>query len=277
MLRAAERYLSEREVDAPRLSAELLLGEVLGLARLELYLAHDRPLGEDERARLRPLVAERGRGVPVAYLLGSWDFYGLSLEVSQDVLVPRPETERLAELAIERAPRGARCVDLGTGSGALAVALAVQRPDVTVVASDVSPAAVAVARRNLAAHAVDDRVDVVEGRDWEPLADRGRFGLLVCNPPYVDPARDDLVEAHVRQFEPHVALFTEPGDPCSAYRGILAGAEAYLESAAWLLLETGVEAAEPALELLRAAPFLGEVELEDDLAGIPRYLLARRR
>lgn len=277
ILRAAERYLGERGVDAPRRSAELLMGRVLGMGKLDLYLAHDRPLSEAERGHLRGLIGERGRGVPVAHLLGDWDFFGLELTVTKDVLVPRPETEHLVELAVELAPPNALCADLGTGSGAIGIALAVHRPDVRVVASDLDPRAAAVARRNVERHGVAERVRVVEGRDWEPLAASGPFDLLVSNPPYVDPSRPDLVERDVAQFEPGVALFSEPGRPASAYPAIVRGAADHLRAGAWLLLETGVGAAEPALELMRQAEFLCEAELRKDLAGHPRYLLARVR
>ncbi len=275
VVRAAEHYLRQRGVDAPRLSAELLAAHVLGMTRLELYLAHDRPMSAPERDRLRPLVGGRGQSRPLAYLLGEWEFCGLRLEVNEAVLVPRPETEHLVELAVERAPHGGRCIEIGTGSGAIAVALAARRGDVAVVASEVSAAAAAVARRNVSRHGLTARVTVVEGSFWTPLAAHAPFDLLVSNPPYVDPARDDLLAPAVRRFEPHVALFTAPGDPASAYRAIVAGAAAHLAAGAWLLFETGVEAAAPALAVLSAAHFLEEVALAQDMAGLPRYLVAR--
>ena len=167
--------------------------------------------------------------------------------------------------------------DLGTGSGAIVTALLVHRPDLTAVASEVSGPAAVVARRNVERHGLSERVEVVEGRFWDPLRPRAPFDLLMCNPPYVDPAQPDLLAPDVRDFEPHVALFTEPGDPTSAYRAVLAGVPDCLSPRAWILMETGVGAAEPALALLRDAPFLGDVELREDLAGLPRYLLARLR
>jgi release factor glutamine methyltransferase len=274
VLRAAEGYLAGRAVDAPRRSAELLIAHLLGLTRLQLYLAHDRPLSEAERARLRELVAQRGRGVPLAYLLGGCEFFGLELVLTRDVLVPRPETEGLVELAIERAPRGARCADLGTGSGAIAVALAHARDDVTVVASDVSAAAAAVAQRNVERHGLQARVEVRCGSYWEPLAPAAPFDLLVSNPPYVDRAQPELLAAEVVAHEPHAALFAAGGAD-AAYRAILEGARAHLRPGAWLLLETGVGIAERALALVEGAPFLEGAELRPDLAGLPRYVLAR--
>lgn len=275
MLQAAEDYLRQRDVDAPKRSVELLMGRVMGISRLDLYLAHDRPVNEAERTRLRALIADRGRHVPVAHLLGDWEFFGLELEVTADVLVPRPETEHLAELAIERAPADARCLDLGTGSGAIAIALAAKRPDVTVVASEVSPAAAAVARRNVARHDLGDRVEVVDGETWQPLTGREPFDLLVSNPPYVDPAQPELLAPDVREFEPQVALFTEPGDPGSCYRAILEGVPDHVRAGGWILLETGMGASEAAHALLEQASFTTDVELTNDLAGVPRYLSAR--
>ena len=277
VLRAAEDYLAARGVDAPRRSAELLMGRVLGLTKLELYLSHDRPVSEDERAALRAWIYDRGRGVPVAHLLGDWDFFGLELDVTSDVLVPRPETEHLVELAIELAPPNARCVDLGTGSGAIAVALAVNRPDVTVTATELEASAAAVARQNVERHGLADRVQVVEGRTWEPVAEQPPFDLLVSNPPYVDPARPDLIAAEVAEFEPASALYTESGDPCSVYAEILAGVARHVRPGGPVLFETGVGAAEAALELMRRAASVEQVELRDDLAGLPRYLISRAR
>lgn len=275
ILRAAEGYLRERGVDAPRRSVELLMERVIGLSRLDLYLAHDRPVDEQEKARLRALLARRARHEPVAYLLGDWEFLGLEFEVTPHVLVPRPETEALAELAIEAAPRGGRCLDLGTGSGAIAVALAAKRSDIRVVATDVSPEAAEVARRNATRHGVADRVEIVVGDVWAPVSGMAPFDVVVSNPPYVDPGRPDLLAADVREFEPHLALFTPDGDPGAFYRRILEGVPGRVAPGGVLLLETGVGAAEAAHQLLLDAPFLEEVEPREDLAGLPRYLRAR--
>jgi release factor glutamine methyltransferase len=277
VLRAGEAWLEQRGVDAPRRSLELLLGKVLGLDRLRLYLAHDRPLAPAERAALRELVARRGRGEPVAYLLGSWSFRGLELEVSPAVLVPRPETEMLVDLALQDLPRDAAVVDLGTGSGAIAIAIAAARPDVRVVATDQSRNALLVAARNVERHGLSARIQLLAGDWWEACAGTGPFDLLVSNPPYVDPARTDLLAPAVAQFEPPLALFTGRGDPASSYRAILAGIAAHLRPGARLCCETGVEAAEPALAMLAAHPQLADVRLLPDLAGLPRYLSATRR
>ncbi len=274
VLRAGETYLRERNVESPRLSMELILAHALRLQRLQLYLQFDRPLEARELTSLRELLRRRGLHEPIAYVLGEVGFHAITLRCDARALVPRPETEGLVERAIARAPQGGRVLDLGTGGGAIAIALACARPDLTITAVDASAEALGLARDNVAQHELADRVELVLGDWWTAVPDR-RFEMLVSNPPYVDPARPDLLEDAVRRYEPGAALFTVPGDPASAYRQILSGVEAGLVPGAWVLFETGVEAAEPALAELRARPSLIELTLENDLAGLPRYLLAR--
>ncbi|MCR9243762.1 MAG: peptide chain release factor N(5)-glutamine methyltransferase [bacterium] len=276
VLRGAAEWLRQRGVEAPQRSAELLLGSVLGMERLQLYLEHDRPLVESERDRMRALLKRRGDGEPVAHLLGSWSFRGHELEVSSAVLVPRPETEDLVDLALERAPDGGRVVDLGTGSGAIALALAIERPDLTVVAADVSANALEIAARNAERHGVSERVKFVRSSWWEELADESPFDLVVSNPPYIDPDAADELADDVRAFEPPLALFSERGDVLSCYRAIVAGLEQGLVSGGAVVMETGVGASTPGRELLAECPWLTDVELRPDTAAIDRYLLARR-
>jgi release factor glutamine methyltransferase len=275
-LRAGERWLLRRGVDEPRRSLELLLAHVLAIPRLQVYLQHDRPLDARELGELRALLARRGQHEPIAYLLGRARFRDLDLDVDRRVLVPRPETEHLVTLALERLPPGGRVVDLGTGSGALAIAIASERKDARVWAVDCSEQALAVARRNAGRHQVLDRVHFARGDFWQPLCGVEPFDLLVSNPPYVDPSRPDLIGKGVLEHEPAVALFTAHGDPASCYRQIVAGADRGLREGAWLVLETGCLAAPAAQAVLTEAPFLTGVELRDDAAGMQRYALARR-
>lgn len=276
VLRAAEGWLAQHQVEAPRRSAELLLARVLSLPRLQLYLQHDRPMTEPERASMRALVARRGKHEPVAHLLGEWSFRGHDLFVTKDVLVPRPETEELVDLALSRAPIGARVLDLGTGSGAIAIALAKERPDLSVVAVDVSEAALLVAARNVERHGLSARVQLRLGSWWEPVRQDGLFDLLVSNPPYVDPAREDLLAADVARYEPAGALFSERGDPGSCYRRIGAGIAAGLRPGASLVLETGVGASEASLREIANAPAIEGAALLRDLSGHERFVVARR-
>lgn len=275
VLKGAEGYLAQRGVEAPRLSAEHLLAKVLALSRLQLYLQHDRPLGAQERATLRDLVGRRGRHEPLHYLLGEIEFAGLCLQVDRHVLVPRPETEHLVTLAAELAPKGARVVDLGTGSGAIALGLAHARPDLVVLATDCSEAALAVAARNAARTGLAGRVRFARGDWWEAVGAAERFDLLVSNPPYVDPQRPELLADDVREWEPALALFGAVGDPASCYRAIAGGLAAHLAPGAWCLFETGVGVADLAQAALRSCAVLESLELRLDLAGLPRYLLGR--
>ncbi len=271
-------------MDAPRLSVEWMLAEVLGMDRLQVYLAYDRPLAEAERARLRQMVARRAGHEPLAYILGHWEFLGHRLRITPDVLVPRPETEHLAELACEHAPADGLVVDLGTGSGCIAIAVALRRPDLRLIATDVSEEALALARQNAELHSVHHRIRFLHGSFAEPLRgvapdhgppDHGPIDCLVSNPPYVDPERTDLHDPKLAEHEPRVALFTEPGDVGSCYRQILPGMKGLMRSGGMVLLETGVSVDRVALELLRQTDWLTDVELRCDLAGLPRYLLAR--
>jgi release factor glutamine methyltransferase len=274
VLRAAEKFLRAKGSPSARLDAELILASVLARDRLGLYLVFDRPMDAAELQRSRELVARRARGEPVAYLLGHREFFGLRIEVTPDVLIPRPETEHLVEQAIALLPQGARALDLGTGSGAIAVALAAKRPDVTVLATDVSAAALGVAQRNAAAAGVTDRVAFRQGSWWEAVPVGEAFDLVVSNPPYVDLERPELLADAVRRYEPALALFGPRGDALGAYRAIAAGVQAALRPDGLLLLEVGVDTAAGVVRLLETAG-LRSVAVVPDLAGLPRVVSAR--
>jgi release factor glutamine methyltransferase len=276
VLRGAEQWLARRAVDAPRRSAELLLGKVLGLDRLQMYLAHDRPLDDGERAAMRELVARRGDGVPVAYLLGSWSFRGHEVDVGPAVLIPRPETELLVDHALAYAPQGGRVLDLGTGSGAIAIAIAVERPDLRVVATDQSRNALALATANVARHGVADRVELRGGDWWHAVEPGGTFDVVVSNPPYIDPQAPHGLAADVAAHEPPLALYSAAGDVVSCYRAIVAGLAEHLVAGGWFVAETGVGASDAALQLLQQQPFLTGAQLLPDPAGIDRFLHAQR-
>ncbi len=247
-----------------RLDAQLLLAHGLQRPRAWLIAHDDQPLSPLQQQAYLAALAQRQAGVPVAYLVGEKEFFGLSLAVTADVLVPRPETEGLVEWALALLPTapGPGLVDLGTGSGAIALALAHLAPQAAVVATDASAAALEVARSNAARHRL--AVEFVHGHWWAPLAGR-RFGLAVSNPPYVaggDPHLQAL--AH----EPRNAL-TPEGDGLAALREIIDGAPHHLTPGAWLLLEHGHDQADAVRGLLQSRGF-GQVSTRADLAGIPR-------
>lgn len=278
MLDAAGGYLSQRGVEAPRLSVEWMLARLLQISRIQVYMSHDRPLAAEELQQLRAWVARRGQGEPLAYILGDQDFCGLDLQVTPAVLIPRPETEQLVDHLAGQLPEGALGVDLGTGSGAIALALLQRRPDLAMWASDLSPQALAVARGNAERLGLSARLRLVEGAWWAAVPAGQDFDFVCSNPPYVDPELPELLADDVRRFEPELALFTPPGDPGAPYREICAGLAAHLRPGGWLALETGVGADQAALAALRACAVLdeGSVCLVEDAAELPRYLYARR-
>ena len=207
VLKGATEYLASRGVENPRLDAELLLSRALGLQRIELYTQHDRPLTEAERDAARELVRRRGAREPLAYVLGDWGFRRLTMKTDARALVPRPETEIVVErcLAVLEGVAAPRIVDVGTGSGAIALALAQERPDARVSATDTSDEALALAREN--ADANDLRVELVVGDLLAGL--EGPFDLIVSNPPYVDADELAGLEPEVREWEPRAALVDE--------------------------------------------------------------------
>lgn len=277
-LAAAEEVLAKRGIEGGRLDAELLLSFALGLRRLALFLQIDRPLGEPERARFRDLVRRRAAREPLAYITGEKDFFSLTLEVTRDVLVPRPETELLVEVALDdlrsrAAP--AAVADIGTGSGAILCAIGKLGGDLIarLVATDSSEAALAVAARNFARHGLSGRVVMRRGDLLAALEGEPPFDVLVANPPYVALADRRSLAPEVLA-EPPEALFSGE-DGLDAIRALSAEAPRALAAGGLLALEVGAGQAPAALALLRAAG-LADARARKDLAGIDRVVLARR-
>jgi release factor glutamine methyltransferase len=271
VLRLSAGYLSEHGSPTPRLDAELLIGHALGLPRIELYTNFDRPLDERELAACRALLERRGRREPVAYIIGRWGFHGLDLAVDGRVLVPRPETEVLVErcLALLDGRDAPRVVDVGTGSGAIALAIKAARPDAAVTAADVSPDALAVARAN--AEALGLGIELVEA-DLLAGVD-GRFALVASNPPYIGEAEVAGLEPEVAEYEPRLATVAGPAGT-EVLERLAAAASGALEPGGWLVVECGAGQAEAVRGMLAAA---GAVETfaEPDLAGIDRVVGGR--
>lgn len=265
MLARGREFLEAKGVEEFRLDAELLVARALGLDRLGLFLALDRPLSPDEITRGRELLVRRSKGEPTAYILGEREFYGRRFEVGAGVLVPRPETELVVDRAREWAGtrEGLRVVDVGTGSGCLAVTLALELSGARVQAIDLSAEALAFARTNAAA--LEAEVEFVEGDGFEELASRGPFDLVVSNPPYVSSAEKPNLAREVVEHEPALALFAPEGDTDYWARTLIERSEEWLAPDGVLLVELGFDQAE------RLQGHAG-VTIHTDYGGVPRVL-----
>ncbi|MBS0309533.1 MAG: peptide chain release factor N(5)-glutamine methyltransferase [Proteobacteria bacterium] len=248
----------------PPLETRILAGHALHLSRVQLITRADHAFTADEAARLSALFARRLQGEPIAYLTGQREFYGLDFEVTPAVLIPRPETELLVELASEYLPQHGRMLDMGTGSGAIAVAVAHQCPDAVITALDASHAALAIAQRNVQRHRAAVRL---LQSDWYAALGKEIFDLIVANPPYIAQNDPHLAQGDLR-FEPADAL-TDHGDGLAALRHIIDGAKTHLTPNGWLLLEHGYDQAATVRALLTAQSF-DQVQSWQDLAGIER-------
>ncbi|MDR7469429.1 MAG: peptide chain release factor N(5)-glutamine methyltransferase [Armatimonadota bacterium] len=273
-------HLLASGVEAAGLEAEVLLRHVLGLTRAALYLAWERPLDAAAWGRFCALLEERGRGRPVAYLVGHREFMGLELRVDGRVLIPRPETEVLVEflLHVLADTPAARVIDVGTGSGAIAVALARFLPQVRVLAVDISAEALAVARENAARHQVADRITFARGDLLAPAPRQGwnQVDAIASNPPYVDAASAAALPREVRDHEPAVALLA--GADGTAFHARLAHeGPPLLRPGGWLVVEVGAGQAQAVSELFARAGTLEEIRTINDLAGIARVVAGRRR
>lgn len=252
----------------PALEARLLISHVTGLTRTQLITRDDEMLAPAQRDSVAALLGRRLGGEPVAYLLGEREFFGRAFRVTPDVLIPRPDTEIAVEAALKLlAPLAApRVLDMGTGSGALAVTLACERPDAEVWATDISPGALQVAQDNARALGAGNVRFLAS--DWYAALPAGlRFDLIVSNPPYIAAADPHLAQGDLR-FEPIGAL-TDHGDGLSALRTIIDGAQHHLLAGGWLLMEHGYDQAAQVRQLLLTRPFT-EVQSWRDLAGIER-------
>lgn len=277
-LRWASEQLSQAGVESPSVDAERLVQHVLGATRLDLYLNPDRPITPPESARLRDALRRRCNRTPLQHLTGETEFWSLPFFVNNAVLIPRPETETLVEAALARlsgVPRP-RVIDVGTGSGCIAVSLACELPESLVVATDISLAALRVARLNALRHRVRDRIRCVAGDLLEPLGPSARFDAVVSNPPYVRRDEIGALQPEVRDHEPRLAL--EGGeDGLSAHRRLVARAGRHLRPGGWFVLEAGKGQIDAVADLLQKSEDFETVACVRDLTGIERVSVARRR
>lgn len=276
VIAVGERYLKDRGVESGRLNAEHLLAHVLGMDRLRLYLHFDRPLGADELSRYKPLLRRRAAREPLQYVMGSASFRNLELEVGPAVAIPRPETEYLIDVVRTAAGRDRifdAALDVGTGSGCIAISLAEEGVARSVTATDISADALEVARRNAAASG-QPGIDLRHGSLLEPVEGM-TFDLVVSNPPYLTRGEWERAQPEVREWEPSLAMV--PGDGgLAVIRALAAAVEEVLRPGGWVGLEVGWTQADTVAALLGECPRLRDVAVHRDLAGRSRYVLAVR-
>jgi len=273
-------YLEQKGVDSPRLSAELLLCYVLGLERIQLYILYDRVVEKPQLDKLRPLIKRAGDHEPIAYLVGRCEFYSLPLVITPDCLIPRPETEHLVEKAIlflRSRPGMQRVLDLCTGSGCIAAAIAKNVQNVQITATDISDAALKTAAANIEKLKLTDKVQLLCGICLNPIIeglDQSRFDLIVSNPPYVSEPEYARLDKNVRDYEPKGALLAGR-DGLEVYRRILERVGHFLKTDGALMMEIGYAQGPAVKELLEKTALFKEIRIEKDPACNDRIAIAK--
>lgn len=275
-IRTATRTLTDASVPEPARESSLLVEFVAGKSRTFVVAHPEYEFDSSEIQRLAEAVRRRAAHEPFQYIVGKQEFYGLDFAVTPDVLIPRPETEMLVEKSIDllRGLPAAGFLEIGIGSGCIAVSILKNLPNVSAVGVDISDAAIEVAAANAAAHGVNDRLKLAIGDVYERLA-AGKFDLIVSNPPYV-PFRDlEGLQPEVREHEPHIAL-SDGGDGLSIVKKIIGGAPVFLKQGGWLLIEVGFSQAAEVREIVDSKIWQG-LDILPDLQGIPRMVSAHLR
>jgi release factor glutamine methyltransferase len=266
-------FFARKGIESPRLNIEHLLADTLGKRRIDLYLEFDRTLSEKELVPLREKVQRRVEGEPLQYLLGSWDFFGRAFRTDQRALIPRPETEILVEIALKviRAQPSSRnrLLDIGTGSGVLAITLALECPNLSVVGSDVSPLALNLARENAEGHRLNRRIEWIESDLLQSVT--GTFDVLVANLPYIPTAELAKLAPEVRR-DPQLAL-DGGSDGLAVIRRLVEDAPKVLTAGAFVILEVGFDQADRVADLMRAQKFR-DISVENDYQGVRRFVTA---
>jgi release factor glutamine methyltransferase len=275
LLEWTEDFLRKKGVEGPRLEAQIMLAHALGCQKIDLYVRHEEEPAEDKRSAFREMIRKRADGMPVAYLVGYREFYSLPFAVSPAVLIPRPETETLVMQALGamRTMESPRVLDIGTGSGCIAITLTKQHKTARLTAVDVSAAALELASANAKRHGISDRVTFLEGDLFGPVNGHG-YDVIVSNPPYIADAEFAALDRGVREFEPRSALAGGP-DGLAFYRRIAAEATGHLAPGGTVLVEIGVTQGPAVRELFES--HIGPSNVMPDAAGRPRVVAAKVR
>jgi len=275
-------YLKEHGSGSARLDAEVLLAHARSCERIELYTAFEQEVDLETREAFRQFVRRRASGEPVAYLVGHKEFYSLSFLVSPDVLIPRPETEHLVLCALDLIKESSskekawEIADVGTGSGAIAITVAKYVPESRITATDISPAAIQIAKQNAQSHSVADRIEFQVGDLLSEVPKERKLDFVVSNPPYIAETEENDLENSVRDYEPHLALFGGPNGTEIIARLIPQAAER-LQSGGWLLIEISPMIQEAVASLIDQVGDFSKPTFEKDLAGLIRIVKAQRK
>lgn len=280
LLNWTTEYLESKGSDEARLEAQLLLCHALDCQKIQLYTRFEETVDDDKRSKFRELVKQRAAGIPVAYLLGTREFYSMEFAITSDVLIPRPETEHLVIETLDRlkarsGEEGLRFLELGTGSGIIAVTVAKHAKQVTGLATDISEKALEVARGNAEKHGVAERIEFTSGDLFDAVPVGEKFDIIVSNPPYVADSEKSMMDPQVIAHEPHVALFADE-EGTAVLRRILEQAVDYLKPGGWVLLEFSPMIASRVAKFAEQLGHYQQISIGKDLAKHDRYLVAQK-
>jgi len=279
LLKWTTDYFKSHDIESPRADAEVLLAEALQIGRIDLYVRYDQPLTTDELSLYKSMIKRRVRREPVAYIVGVKEFWSMDLRVSGDVLVPRPETECLVEKALSLIPEDVelKILEIGTGSGAIALALTSERPRCRIIASDLSTKALDTAGKNAGIHGLSERIHFLCGSGSQPFKEDGRpFDLILSNPPYIRTDEIEGLQPEIVRYEPRMAL--DGGlDGLGCIREIIGSAHRFLKPQGYLLLEIGYDQRTGVEKIAQSVGRYGTVSIEKDYSGNDRVALIRKK
>ncbi|MDD3049525.1 MAG: peptide chain release factor N(5)-glutamine methyltransferase [Candidatus Cloacimonetes bacterium] len=272
IIRWTTGFLQEKGIENPRLDTELLISHILNCPRLDLYLNYDKPLSPEERNKIKKAVVRRANHEPLQYIIGEIHFLNCKIKTDKRALIPRPETELLSDIIIKYDCNKHRILDIGTGSGAIAVTLAKNNPDSFVSAVDISLDALALARENAEINSVDN-IEFIHSDIWENI--NKKFNLIVSNPPYISQNEYDNLQPEITQFEPITALVA-PDDGLFFYNQIITKSANYLEDSGMLFLEIGYNQGDSIKRIFRESS-LKLLSIDKDLSGRERFIMAVKK